>query len=438
MSDYHDDPAEYDESYNLDDESGHGPLIIPRSEHCISRNNIDPDALKVLYRLNRSGYLAFLVGGAVRDLLLGRTPKDFDIVTDAPPKTVRRLFRNSRVIGRRFRLVEVLFAGGKTIEVSTFRRPADLDSLEDKDVLPEDNLFGSPADDAFRRDITINALFYDIEDFAIVDYVGGMDDLEAGIVRAVGDPAVRFPEDPVRVLRAVRHAARQGFRLSPETRSAVEMYRDDLLRCPPSRIRDELLRDLYSGASAVWFDLAHRTKVLYSLFPVLESHCALRDSPVRRVMRGILVRIDNAINSGVKISLALMLAAFFYPAFEERTRAMVFPVGRAGRAAWNTYVRETFPILADGVQLGKGVLDHSGQIIAILGLLRDNRPGQKPSPKTLARPECSEARALAELLGVEIAENRQSKDGSGAGYDQPVRRRRRPRRPARPTTDGGN
>jgi hypothetical protein len=191
------------------------PRILPRSQHNLSRSLIDPDAVKVMYRLVRHGYKAYLVGGSVRDLLLGRIPKDFDVATDARPAEIRRLFRNCRVIGRRFRIVHVFFRGNKIIEVSTFRRNPEDGGQQDgetEDLARKgDNAFGEPHEDAFRRDFTINGLFYDISTFSILDYVGGIDDLRIGVIRTIGDPDERFREDPVRMLRAVRHAARTGF-----------------------------------------------------------------------------------------------------------------------------------------------------------------------------------------------------------------------------------
>jgi len=164
------------------------PRILSRTEHPISRKNIDPDALKILYRLHNHGFLGYLVGGCVRDLLLGKTPKDFDAATDAHPRQIRELFRNSRLIGRRFRLAHVYFSGGKYIEVSTFRRHSEFDSSNPETHPQSDNTFGTPAEDAFRRDITINGVFYNIADFSLVDYVGGLEDLRRGVVRCIGDP----------------------------------------------------------------------------------------------------------------------------------------------------------------------------------------------------------------------------------------------------------
>ncbi len=185
------------------------PKIIPRPEHPISRADIDVEVLKVLYRLHHNGYRAYLVGGSVRDLWLGKKPKDFDIATDAHPQEIRRLFRNSRIIGRRFRLVQVFFKGGKVVEVSTFRSRSEFEG--EGDILAPNNTFGTPAEDAQRRDLTINGLFYDISDFSLLDYVGGMEDLENKIIRVIGPPEVRFRRDPVRMLRVLRHAARTGF-----------------------------------------------------------------------------------------------------------------------------------------------------------------------------------------------------------------------------------
>src|SRR5690242_9336128 len=210
------------------------PTIVPRSAHLLSRRQIDPDALKVLYRLHEHNYVAYLVGGSVRDLLLDRRPKDFDIGTSAHPHQVKKLFRNCWIIGRRFRLAHVKF-GTKVVEVATFRRPTppageELDEALPPDsiespleptpptgarAIPRDNTFGTPEEDAFRRDFTVNALFYDIGTFSIIDYVGGLHDLRENLVRCIGDPDERFTEDPVRMMRAIALAARLDFKIDP-------------------------------------------------------------------------------------------------------------------------------------------------------------------------------------------------------------------------------
>src|SRR5437016_4325597 len=242
------------------------PRILQRPQHTVSRKAIDPDALKVLYRLKSGGYVAYLVGGGVRDLLLGRKPKDFDIGTSAHPQQVKKLFRNCWIIGRRFRLAHVKF-GNKVIEVATFRRqvepgeeivaegiPApDPTTPEGEHLIHRDNTFGTPEEDAFRRDFTINALFYDIATFSIIDYVGGLDDLRAGLVRAIGDPEVRFREDPVRMLRAVALAARLDFAIDPPVLDAIRLLRHEITRSAPPRLLEECYKILRAGSAEKTF-----------------------------------------------------------------------------------------------------------------------------------------------------------------------------------------
>jgi len=238
------------------------PRIVPREEHPLSRKDIDPDALKVLYRLRQFDYTAYLVGGSVRDLLLGRRPKDFDIGTSAHPYQVKKLFRNCWIIGRRFRLAHVKF-GQKVIEVATFRRqvepgeevvadgvPApDPTTPEGEHLIHHDNTFGTPEQDAFRRDFTINALFYDIATFAVIDYVGGLEDLRAGVVRSIGDPDVRLREDPVRMLRAIALAARLGFTIEPRLVAAIRTHRHEIAKSSMPRLLEEYYKILRAGSS---------------------------------------------------------------------------------------------------------------------------------------------------------------------------------------------
>ncbi len=221
------------------------PTILPRPEHSISRNQIDESTLKVLYRLHRNGYQAYLVGGSVRDLQLGRTPKDFDVGTDATPQQVKKLFRNCFLVGRRFRLAHVRFGRDQVIEVATFRRHPHPDEL------PEDpaehsffvqNQFGTPREDAFRRDFTINALFYNIADFSIVDHVGGLKDLENRQLRVIGDPQTRFAEDPVRMLRALEFSARLDFSLDTEILAGITKQAPLIADAASARVREELMQ----------------------------------------------------------------------------------------------------------------------------------------------------------------------------------------------------
>jgi len=259
------------------------PRVLPRSQHNLSRSLIDPDAVKVMYRLVRHGYKAYLVGGSVRDLLLGRIPKDFDVATDARPAEIRRLFRNCRLIGRRFRIVHVFFRDNKIIEVSTFRRNPEDGGQEDgetEDLARKgDNAFGEPHEDAFRRDFTINGLFYDISTFSILDYVGRIDDLRIGVIRTIGDPDERFREDPVRMLRAVRHAARTGFYLERSTYEALLRHARLIETANPSRLQDELQKDLAGGALKNVFRLHKETGLMGAYFPELASYLEQAPKP---------------------------------------------------------------------------------------------------------------------------------------------------------------
>jgi len=268
------------------------PVIIARDAHSISRKQIDPDALKVLYRLQQSDYTAYLVGGSVRDLLLGRRPKDFDIGTSAHPYQIKKLFRNCWIIGRRFRLAHVRF-GTKTIEVATFRRPVTQDELAAADepqpetamraegdesdrLVHRDNTFGTPEEDAFRRDFTINALFYDIATFSIIDFTGGLNDLRAGLVRCIGDPAERFQEDPVRMLRAVAMAARLGFRIDAPIDAAIASTRAEIARSAPARLIEEFYKLLRSGASEQAFRMMADRRLLEPIAHELQRHADIR------------------------------------------------------------------------------------------------------------------------------------------------------------------
>lgn len=269
------------------------PLIIPRADHALSRKQVDTDALKVLYRLQEHHHTAYLVGGSVRDLLLGRRPKDFDIGTSAHPYQVKKLFRNCWIIGRRFRLAHVKF-GPKTIEVATFRRqvsdaeadeigheePVIVASSPDPDVeggrapsgpIHRDNTFGTPEEDAFRRDFTINGLFYDIETHAIIDYVGGLSDLERRVVRSIGDPRVRFVEDPVRMLRAIVMASRLGFELDPLVSEAIAEHRALIATAAPARLLEEYYKILRSGYAEATFRALGRARLLELMTPELKS-----------------------------------------------------------------------------------------------------------------------------------------------------------------------
>jgi len=292
-------------------------LVIPRAQHPISRRMIDEEALKVLYRLHRHGFLAYLVGGSVRDLLLGKTPKDFDVATNAHPHEINSLFKNSRIIGRRFRLVHVFFRGGKIVEVSTFRSRSEFEEVQTAEgtILRTDS-FGTPAEDALRRDITINGLFYNIADFSIIDYIGGMTDLERHVIRAIGNPDERFQQDPARMIRVIRHAARTGFSIESETYQAILRHREEIQRCSPSRLRDEFLRELGEGAANPSLHLMLQTGLLFSLFPGLEralGHRSLSEKKAREFFLSLFDLADQLIKEGRQVSEPILLALFLVP-----------------------------------------------------------------------------------------------------------------------------
>jgi poly(A) polymerase len=269
------------------------PAVYPDQ---IDSERIDSDATKVLKRLTRHGHTAYLVGGGVRDLLLGRSPKDFDVATSARPNEVRRLFRNCRIIGRRFRLAHVLFAGGKIIEVATFRRdptqrdsqaappcdedgegpslwPALKDRGDDADLLiRQDNTFGVPHEDAIRRDFTINGLFFDLERQEVIDYVGGVRDLRESVMRTIGEPDVRFREDPIRILRAIKFSARLDLGIAPDVYDAMVDLREELSRSAAPRVFEEILRLLRGGAAQRSIYLAWDVGALGVVLPELTAH----------------------------------------------------------------------------------------------------------------------------------------------------------------------
>lgn len=253
-------------------------------ESPIGMDRIDDDAVKVIRRLTQAGHQAYLVGGGVRDLLLDHRPKDFDVATSARPPEVRRLFRNCRVIGRRFRLAHVLFSGGKIIEVATFRRdplngPHHDTRVQNDDLLiRHDNVFGEPHEDATRRDFTINGLFYDLASAEVIDYVRGMPDLQARIVRTIGDPERRIREDPVRILRAIKFAARLTLNIDPELFDAIVGLRDEIQRSAKPRVLEEIFRLMRGGAAVRSIQLCWETGVLATVFPEL---AAFLDDDVR-------------------------------------------------------------------------------------------------------------------------------------------------------------
>lgn len=307
----------------MEDRSHMKPILVERADHCISRNNIAPEALKVLYRLNQAGYTAYLAGGGVRDLLLGLQPKDFDVVTDAHPHEIKRIFRNCRLIGRRFRLAHVYF-GEHVIEVSTFRAltPADdtpshhHKQAEDGTIL-RDNVFGTPEEDAQRRDFTVNALFYNIADFTVIDYVGGLEDLNRRRLRSIGDPMVRFAEDPVRMLRAARFAGRLELTIDPADLEAMRILRERLTVVSRDRMYEEMLKLFHCGNAQRVFALLRETGLFDVLMPELAEWLAAGDDAAsQRWFERVLRQFDIWKNAGLYAEEDLIWSMLYGPIAE--------------------------------------------------------------------------------------------------------------------------
>jgi poly(A) polymerase len=442
------------------------PTIVSRSQHTISRRDIDPDALKVLYRLHEHNYIAYLVGGSVRDLLLSRRPKDFDIGTSAHPHQVKKLFRNCWIIGRRFRLAHVKY-GTKTIEVATFRRhvaaseltpeaeaalagPADVippggalppeegersaRRRADDHLIQRDNTYGTPEEDAFRRDFTVNALFYDIGTFAIIDYVGGLKDLEARIIRCIGDPEVRFLEDPVRMLRAVVLAARLQFSIDEPVLEAIAAHRHEIARSAPPRLVEEYYKILRSGHAEEAFRQLRATKLLKEITPELaaageplwRSIAAL--DRYRARFEGTPDSLTNAILAGTLLHpLALVgRRRFSADPLERRVELGLLPVARRD-------------------------IERLQQILAIQPRLLDVNAPHRAQRGLLHRAVLNEAITWLEIhaehpdvvahwraLQAEPAQHPHAAGDVAADVPYPRRRRRRRRRRGAPRATGGS
>jgi poly(A) polymerase len=306
---------------NQDDSEHHALNVIPRDQHNISRKQISESALKVLYRLDKAGFRACLVGGGVRDVLLGKQPKDFDVATDATPDQVRALFKNSRLIGRRFRLAHIRY-GREIIEVATFRQHApdsDKTELNDDGRILRDNTFGDIEDDALRRDFTVNALYYDIRDFSVLDYAGGMQDLQTRTLRLIGDPETRYKEDPVRMLRAVRFAAKLGFDIEERASAAIFELGPLLRDIPSARLYDEALKIFHSGHALRAYELLREYGLFAYLFPELDVY--LKSEPSEAVLDFIeqaLVNTDQRVREDKPVSPAFIFACLLWPVMHQR------------------------------------------------------------------------------------------------------------------------
>ncbi len=293
---------------------------MPRPDHCISRDNISVNALKVLRRLQKGGYSAYLVGGSVRDLLLDRKPKDFDIATSALPEEVDQLFRNSRLIGRRFRLVHVYFKS-EVIEVSTFRAntQGDLSAVNEQTpaMICSDNIYGTIEEDAWRRDFTVNAMYYNIVDFSVDDFTGGLNDLKRRQLRMIGDPVQRYHEDPVRLLRAIRHSAKLKFSIEPNTEAPIREQSHLLQHVPPARLLDEVLKLFFEGNAELTYEKLLHYGYMNVLFP--QTHATLHNSDgkaTKRMLKLAIQETDKRFHEGKSLNPSYLLAVFLWPAFQ--------------------------------------------------------------------------------------------------------------------------
>ncbi|CUX96318.1 Poly(A) polymerase I precursor [Candidatus Gullanella endobia] len=298
--------------------------IIPRDQHIISRKDISKNALKVLYRLNKAGYEAYLAGGSVRDLLLGKKPKDFDITTNATPEQIRKLFRNCRLVGRRFRLAHIIF-GSEIIEVATFRGHHKMIELQESamestlighnGMLLYDNIFGSIEEDAQRRDFSINSLYYNVADFTLRDYNSGIKDLQEGTIRLNGDPETRYREDPVRMLRAIRFSAMLNMNISHETAEPISRLARLLHNVPPSRLFEKAIKLLQTGYGETTYRLLCKYQLFQSLFPLISCNFTKHgDSYIEQMIIRVLIKSDYRFHNNMRINPASLFSAMlWYP-----------------------------------------------------------------------------------------------------------------------------
>lgn len=350
------------------------PIILQRDSHSISRSRISPEALKVLYGLKEAGFMAHIAGGGVRDLLLGRSPKDFDVVTDATPNQVRKVFRNCRLIGRRFRLAHVYY-GATNIEVATFRadQPPDENGEGESDphhvtrddgLIVRDNLFGTPEQDARRRDFTVNALFYNIRDYSVIDYVGGLEDLKARVLRFIGDPQVRCAEDPVRMVRAVRFAAALGFTIEASAQEAIRDNRARLALANRSRLYEEVLKLFFCGAAQQAYALLREFGLYEILFPEMGSWLGPdAGTPQCRRISEALRQMDEWRRDGRDVSPALLFALMF-GGMHESVAEELASQGQHKGLALHSVTLQHFGGLTERVQVPKTVRYRTAEILA--------------------------------------------------------------------------
>ena len=363
------------------------PRISRKQE--IPINQIDPHALSTVKRLRKYGHKAYLVGGCVRDLLLGFEPKDFDIATDAEPEEVKGIFRNSRIIGRRFRLVHLYFHGGKVIEVSTFRAQIEQDEEGEDLLIRRDNVFGSEKEDALRRDFTVNGLFYDLIEGRVIDHVNGMEDIEKRYLRMIGDPRVRLREDPVRILRALRFTAKTNLTMDSELAAAIAEYKQELRKCAPARVLEETLRLLRIGHSASTVALMEESGVLEELLPEIKDYLAsptpessestAPDDPLPRDILFAHLRALDEMIAETSVSDAVVLSALIYGPLDRRRL-----IGEEADGPRSQYLADFLADLAARIVLTRRLSEHIGQIFLVQRHFGQYGFGQKRKRRRLA------------------------------------------------------
>lgn len=428
--------SQTDEQEVIESPSESEGVFLSREDHPISRKNIPENVLKVLYRLHRNGYKAYLCGGSVRDLLLGRPPKDFDVVTDARPPQIRRLFRNSRIIGRRFRLAHVLFQD-LVVEVSTFRREPDSSSDVEDLLVRDDNVFGNPIQDARRRDFTINGLFYDIGSFDVIDYVGGIKDLRSKLIRVIGDPDIRFREDPVRMMRALEFAARLDFEIEAQTWDAILRHREEILKASPARVTEEILELLRRGMSLESMHLMDETGLLEPLLPELAR---LIESGEGEYLWKMLEVLDRTILSGRQVSDVVLLSVILVPlvfrSIDERESELD---SRLSPGEVVPFIRDLLEAILERLVMPAWMRHEVEQNLELLWRMREAPTERKRDWRIVLRERFQDALALYELYsfssGSYVDEFREWRElahrvrASQEKMKKPKRRRkRRPRK----------
>ncbi|MEX1025417.1 MAG: polynucleotide adenylyltransferase PcnB [Planctomycetota bacterium] len=368
LDDDDDDDELDDDDDELDDDpaTAHAGLAVDEGEfdETIPLALIDQDALRVLSRLQRNGHEAYLVGGCVRDLLLGRKPKDFDIATSAHPRQIKRLFRNGRIIGRRFRLVHIVY-GQHVIETSTFRSEPSPTTGDSDLLIVEDNEYGTAEQDARRRDFTVNGLFYDPNSETILDHVGGLADLEAGVLRTIGDPEVRFAEDPVRILRAIKFATRLGFRIEDATWDAMQTHVDELVRSATPRVAEEILRLLRSGTALGAFRMMRKSGALRVLLPSIDEFLVAGNHAPEKTESfwRLLEAVDAEVHAGDPPSNDVLVAALFLRAIEWQVDQLGARHG-AARADLSSVASEMMESFTNPARLPRRLAERARRIIA--------------------------------------------------------------------------